>query len=163
MRIKPFFPNPPLQIFILGLLSELIWNNYKVTLKYGLFRLLSYIVCIVKGLKECSCSSSSYSAQKSIYKCSVVLEMENTCRAPNVKKCQKVPRAVEILWPSKVGKPVWKNINQFEKYQLVCKIWTSSKKFEMEVNLNQHIYCLVYIILMKPGLNVTKHPSWWNN
>ena len=31
-------------------------------------------------------------------------------------------------------------MNQFEKYKLVWKIWTSLKKFELEVNLNHNIY-----------------------
>ena len=31
-------------------------------------------------------------------------------------------------------------MNQFEKYKLVWKIWTSFKKFELEINLNHNIY-----------------------
>ena len=31
-------------------------------------------------------------------------------------------------------------MNQFEKYEPVWKIWTSLKKFELEVNLNHNIH-----------------------
>ena len=31
-------------------------------------------------------------------------------------------------------------MNQFEKYEPVWKIWTSLKKFELEINLNHNIY-----------------------
>ena len=35
-------------------------------------------------------------------------------------------------------------MNQFEKYKLVWKIWTSFKKFELEVNLNDNKYKLAW-------------------
>ena len=33
-------------------------------------------------------------------------------------------------------------MNQFEKYKLVWKIWTSLKKFELEINLNHNSYII---------------------
>ena len=34
-------------------------------------------------------------------------------------------------------------MNQFEKYEPVWKIWTSLKKFELEINLNHNMYMWV--------------------